>query len=157
MEDIVYSPLKGRAVALSEVKDEMFSQKMLGDGVAVYPEFKTGFLAKSEPIYAPCNGEITMVFDEKHAIGIKTESGNEILIHMGIDTVELKGVPFDISCKVGDRVKQGEKIGQVNWKQIAKAGKDTVVPIICTDSKAELEIQKDQGEVNQTTPLYQIR
>lgn len=157
MTDKIYSPLKGKAINMTEVKDDMFSQKMLGDGVAVYPDFKTGLFAKSEPIYAPCDAEIILVFTEKHAIGFKTAAGNEILIHMGIDTVELNGVPFTITCKVGDQVKQGQKIGEVNWKAIAKAKKDTVVPVIWTngDGKA-VNVLNDNGSVDQNTPLFEI-
>lgn len=157
MADKIYSPLKGKAINMTEVKDDMFSQKMLGDGVAVYPDFKTGLFAKSEPIYAPCDAEIILVFTEKHAIGFKTANGNEILIHMGIDTVELNGVPFTITCKVGDQVKQGQKIGEVNWKAIAKAKKDTVVPVIWTngDGKA-VTVLNDNGSVDQNTPLFEI-
>lgn len=158
MADIIYSPLRGKAIKMTEVNDPMFSQKMLGDGVAVYPAYKSGLFVKSEPIFAPCEGEVVLVFTEKHAIGFKTESGKEILIHMGIDTVELNGVPFKIDCKVGDHVKQGQKIGEVNWKAIAKAGKDTVVPIIWTNNEnnTEISVTNDKGEVTENTPLFSI-
>lgn len=155
MADIIYSPLKGNAIKMTEVNDPMFSQKMLGDGVAVYP--KTGLFSKNEPIFAPCDGEVILVFPEKHAIGFRTEAGNEILIHMGIDTVELNGKPFTITCKVNDKVKRGQKIGEVNWKAIAKAQKDTVVPVIWTNSEGgEIEVLKDKGDVDKDTPLYSI-
>lgn len=158
MADIIYSPLKGKAIKMTEVNDPMFSQKMLGDGVAVYPTYKSGLFAKSEPIFAPVDGEVVLVFSEKHAIGFKTASGKEILIHMGIDTVELNGAPFKIDCKVGDQVKQGQKIGEVNWKAIAKAQKDTVVPIIWTNNEtnAEIVVKNESGEVTENTPLYSI-
>lgn len=158
MPETIYSVAKGKAIKMTEVNDPMFSEKMLGDGVAVYPTFKTGIFTKSEPVYAPCNGEVILVFTEKHAIGIRTNAGREILIHMGIETVELKGTPFNIFCKVGDSVKQGDKIAEVDWKAISKSRKDTVIPIIWTnnDNDEEIEILKDSGEVNESTPLFKI-
>lgn len=154
----IKSPVKGKAIPMVQVKDPMFSEKLLGDGVAVYPTFKSGLFAKSEPIYAPVDGEVILVFVEKHALGFRTETGEEILIHMGIDTVELKGTPFKIECKVGDTVKQGDKIGEVNWKAIQKAGKDTIVPIIWTnnDSNKPIKIITESGNVDPNTTLFEI-
>ncbi|MCQ4951719.1 PTS sugar transporter subunit IIA [Holdemania filiformis] len=81
--EICYSPLVGKAVNLDHVADEMFSQRMLGDGMAIAPE--------AREVYSPVAGEITMVYETQHAIGIKTETGIEILLHIGIDTVMLGG------------------------------------------------------------------
>lgn len=158
MADQIFSPLKGKAIQMTEVSDPMFSQKLLGDGVAVYPEFKTGWLAKNGTLHAPCDGEVILVFTEKHALGFRTKEGNEILIHIGIDTVELKGEPFIISCKEGDIVKQGQKIGEINWKMIAKAGKDTVVPVIWTnsDGNKELKVVNDSDQVDEQSVLFTI-
>lgn len=158
MSDKIYSPLKGKAIKMTEVNDPMFSEKMLGDGVAVYPEYRTGLFAKSEDIFAPCDGEVVLVFVEKHAIGFVTPSGNEILVHMGIETVEMKGAPFTITCKVGDKVSHGQKIGEVNWKMIAKTGRDTVVPVIWTnnDDAKEMSVVTDQGQVDSNTVLFEI-
>lgn len=158
MPDIIYSPVEGRAIKMEEVNDPMFSQKMLGDGVAVYPTFSTGLFAKPSNLYAPCDGEVILVFAEKHAIGIRMQSGAEILIHMGIDTVELKGEPFNIICKVGDNVKHGQKIGEVNWKKIQKSGKDTIVPVIWTnnDQNTLIDIKNNSGQVNKDTQLFAI-
>ena len=158
MPDIIYSPVEGRAIKMEEVNDPMFSQKMLGDGVAVYPTFSTGLFAKPSNLYAPCDGEVILVFAEKHAIGIRMQSGAEILIHMGIDTVELKGEPFNIICNVGDNVKHGQKIGEVNWKKIQKSGKDTIVPVIWTnnDQNKLIDIKNNSGQVNKDTQLFAI-
>ena len=92
--EICYSPLVGKAVNLDHVADEMFSQRMLGDGMAIAPE--------AREVYSPVAGEITMVYETQHAIGIKTETGIEILLHIGIDTVMLGGTPFD--TKVPQRI-----------------------------------------------------
>ena len=158
MAEMIYSPLKGKAIKMTEVNDPMFSEKLLGDGVAVYPEFKTGLFAKNGTISSPCDGEVILVFIEKHALGFRTPEGNEILVHIGIDTVEMKGAPFTISCKVGDQVKHGDQIGEVNWKMIAKAGKDTVVPVIWTnnDGNKEMNVVTDQGQVDENTVLFSI-
>lgn len=159
MADTIYSIASGKAIKMTEVNDPMFSEKMLGDGVAVYPHFKTGlFSSKTEPVFAPCDGEVILVFTEKHAIGIRTPEGHEILIHMGIETVELKGTPFIIYCKVGDVVKHGDKIADVNWKEISKNGKDTVIPVIWTnnDSNTDIKVLKDSGEVKVGDPLFEI-
>lgn len=156
MKECIYSPLKGKAIKIEDVEDVMFSEKMLGDGVAVYPEYSKGVFAKNSLIYAPCDGEIVMVFPEKHAIGIKTTNGNEVLIHMGIETVELNGAPFNIKCNVGDVVKRGDVLGDVNWKMIEKSGRDIIVPIICTNLKEAISIINDQGSVDITSALYSI-
>ena len=89
----VYAPADGKVMPITEVKDDVFSTKMLGDGLAVK--------ADNGEIFAPVAGEITTVFPTKHAIGITTEQGWEILIHLGLDTVELKGEPFETLIKVG--------------------------------------------------------
>ena len=85
MGEQVYSPLKGKLINIEDVSDEMFSQRMLGDGVAIIPSDKN--------IYSPVDGVVTMVYDTQHAIGLKTNDGKDILIHIGIETVNLKGKP----------------------------------------------------------------
>ena len=93
----VKAPIKGNLIPLSEVSDDVFSQKMLGDGFAVKP---TG-----QEVVAPVSGTITTLFPTKHAIVIKTAEGLEVLIHLGIDTVELKGEPFKLFAEQGDSVR----------------------------------------------------
>lgn len=158
MAEKIYSPFRGRAIKITEVNDAMFSQKLLGDGVAVYPEYKTGLFAKKSPLFAPVDGEVILVFSEKHAVGFRTPEGNEILVHMGVDTVELKGAPFTITTKVGDIVKHGQQIGEVNFKAIEKANLDTVTPIIFTNAEGrEITVLCDSGNVDENTPLYEIQ
>lgn len=100
VEQSVSAPVSGRALELSEVKDEVFSSGSMGKGIAVEPE-------KGE-VYAPCDGEIVTFFPTGHAIGIKGDNGAEILIHVGIDTVELNGEGFTPQAKQGDHVKKGQ-------------------------------------------------
>lgn len=88
----------GDIMPITDVKDDVFSTKMLGDGYAIKP--------KDNHIYAPIDGTISTLFPTKHAIGIKTEQGLEVLIHLGLDTVELKGAPFTVDVKQGDKVEK---------------------------------------------------
>ena len=111
-ENVLYAPCKGKVVPLSEVPDPTFSEKILGDGFAVIPS--------EGKIYAPADGEIAMVFDTLHAITLTSSSGAEILIHIGLDTVTLKGAPFTAHVAAGDQVKKGDLLIRVFYfKQIA--------------------------------------
>ncbi len=101
-----YSIMDGKSIDLSQVNDEMFSNKLLGDGIAIEPTSNT--------VVAPCDGEVTLVSDTKHAVGIKNEDGVEILIHIGLDTVNLKGEGFETFCNVGDKVKVGDTLVNVD-------------------------------------------
>lgn len=123
---VVCSPLQGKAVALQEVKDEVFSQKILGDGVAVVPE-------KGE-LYAPADGVIDSVFDSRHAISMHTAAGAELLIHIGMDTVKLDGKGFMPQVKNGDAVKKGQLLMKFDLDAIRKAGYDVTTPIVVTNS-----------------------
>ena len=121
----VYAPADGKVMPITEVKDDVFSTKMLGDGLAVK--------ADNGEIFAPVAGEITTVFPTKHAIGITTEQGLEILIHLGLDTVELKGEPFETLIKVGDKVKAGDPIVKMDLAKIQAAGYDDTVIVVYTN------------------------
>ena len=104
------SPCKGKAVALTEVPDPTFSEKILGDGFAVIPS--------EGKIYAPADGEVTVVFDTLHAITMTTDQGAELLIHIGLDTVTLKGAPFTAHVAAGDHVKKGDLLRI--WRRFRK-------------------------------------
>jgi sugar PTS system EIIA component len=124
----IAAPLTGRYVPLEEVPDQVFSQKMMGDGFAIEPE-------KGE-VYAPADGEITNLFPTKHAIGIKTKNGLEILIHVGIDTVELEGDGFTAYVSEGDRVSAGQKLLDFDMEKIKNSGKPLITPVIFPESAA---------------------
>ena len=96
----VYAPVEGEVIPLDEVDDAVFSEKILGDGVAVEPD-------KGE-IYSPVKGTVSVVFPTKHVVGITTEEGANIILHIGIDTVELKGKGFDVKVEQGDKVEAGQ-------------------------------------------------
>ena len=101
-ESTIKTPLIGKIISLDQVKDETFSSGMMGKGFAVLPE--------DDIIYAPCSGNIVVLADTKHAIGLKADTGEEILIHVGIDTVELEGKPFEVFVQLNQHVNQGDKL-----------------------------------------------
>jgi PTS system beta-glucosides-specific IIC component len=122
----VAAPVTGRVIALSDVKDEAFSSGALGQGVAIEPS--------EGKIYAPLDGEITTFFPTGHAIGIMGNNGAEVLIHVGMDTVELNGNGFTPKKKQGDKVKKGDLLLEVDLEGVKAAGKETVTPIIVTNT-----------------------
>ncbi len=118
----VVSPLAGKIIPVEEVADGVFSEKMVGDGFAVEPE--------ADEVLAPADGEITLVFDTKHAFTMRTAHGVDLLVHMGIDTIRLNGEPFTLSIKQGDVVKAGQPIGTMDRAAILAAGYRTVTPVV---------------------------
>ena len=128
----VASPVKGDIVALGDVKDEVFSTGAMGKGIAVEPA--------EGKIYAPADGELSTFFPTGHAIGMTTDSGVEILIHVGMDTVEMKGDGFMPKAKQGDRVKKGDLILEFDIGKIKAAGHPVTTPIIITNTDAYADI-----------------
>lgn len=118
----VVSPLAGKVIPVEEVADGVFSEKMVGDGFAVEPE--------SDEVLAPADGEITLVFDTKHAFTMRTAQGVDLLVHMGIDTIRLNGEPFTLNIQQGDTVKAGQSIGTMDRAAILAAGYRTVTPVV---------------------------
>lgn len=126
-EETLYAPADGKVVAITEVSDPVFSQKMMGDGFAVQPTNGT--------IYAPVAGTISSIFETKHAIGILTPGGAEVLVHMGLDTVELKGAPFEVLVSEGDTVTPETKIAVMDLEAVTAAGKQTDVLTVITNAE----------------------
>ena len=124
-ELILASPLKGRVIPLSEVPDETFASGVLGDGVGIQPA--------EGKVYAPFDCTVAAVFDTKHAIGLETSDGVELLIHIGMDTVKLNGEPFTVYVEAGETVKAGGLLVEFDMDKIKAAGLDTVTPVIVTD------------------------
>ncbi len=124
-EMIISSPVKGKVVALSEVPDETFSQEMLGKGIAIIPEEKQ--------FYAPVSGEVSVVFPTGHAIGLISEDGTELLIHIGLDTVQLNGEGFHVAVKQGQKVKQGDLLVEVDLEKIQEKGYSVITPVLVTN------------------------
>ncbi|GDZ82957.1 PTS beta-glucoside transporter subunit EIIBCA [Leuconostoc citreum] len=133
---ILPSPMAGKIIPLSSVNDAVFSNKTLGDGVAIIPS--------EGKLYAPTDGLIEMVYNTNHAIGMKTSEGDEILFHIGIDTVNLKGQFFDVAVTAGQQVKQGDLLVRFNREGIKAAGFDDTTMIIITNPQgASLQLSKD--------------
>jgi len=133
VSDDFISPMSGKMIALEDVEDQAFSSKAMGDGFAID-------LTGSE-VVSPVNGKIIMTFPTKHAYGIKTDDGKEILIHIGMDTVELNGQGFEMMVAVDDYVSQGDIICKVDLDVIKQAHKSLVSPVIFT-SKEEISLLK---------------
>lgn len=134
------APVSGLLMPITDVSDPVFSQKMMGDGFGIEPS--------SNQIIAPVSGRIIMLADTKHAIGIQTDSGLELLIHLGIDTVELKGAPFEIDTAMDMAVKAGDAIGSMDLDAIHAVGKKTTVIVAITNTTDKLDhIDVNTGEV----------
>ncbi|MFC6295912.1 PTS glucose transporter subunit IIA [Lactiplantibacillus daoliensis] len=118
----------GQLIPITQVADQVFSQKMMGDGVAIEPS--------NGQIVAPAAGEITMVAETKHAIMMTTGTGLEIMLHLGLDTVELNGAPFTVRVKVGDQVSAGAPLATMDLAAVKAAGKGTTVMTVITNMDA---------------------
>lgn len=146
---VVHNPVKGEAISLKEVNDEVFSKELMGKGMAVIP--KEGIL------YSPVNGKISLVFETKHAIGITSEEGAEILIHIGLDTVNLKGKYFKEFVKTGDTVKVGDKLMEFDVETIKKEGYDITTSVVVTNSSIYSYVRgTNEGEILQGEDLMII-
>lgn len=138
-EKKVIAPLSGKVIALSEVPDEVFSQKVLGDGAAIIPE--------DGKIVSPVNGEVSTVSETLHAYGFTSDDGLEILVHVGIDSVALKGAGFTAHVKEGDKVKAGDLVAEVDLDVLKKNNIPTITPVLVCDGADELVMTAATGSV----------
>lgn len=129
---MIFSPISGEIIPLSDVQDKTFSDKLIGDGVAIIPS--------EGKVYAPFDGKITNIFPTKHAIGLKSDEGVELLIHIGLDTVELKGQGFISHVEEGDRVFKNQLIFEMDLNLIKTKGYETVTPVIVTNTNDFLDV-----------------
>lgn len=141
---MVASPIKGKTVELSQVSDPTFGECMLGKGVAILPA--------EGKVYAPADGEISMMFDTHHAVSMVTTDGIELLIHIGLETVALKGEGFEPHVQSGDQVKKGDLLLSVDLEKIKSKGYDIISPVVVcntddyTDVQGVLLEQAEPGE-----------
>ena len=148
----VCSPMDGELIPMSQVEDKVFSSETLGKGVAIVPENGT--------VSAPFDGTVTTVYASKHAIGLTSDQGMECIIHIGLDTVNLKGKYFDIKVKDGQKVKRGDLLAQVDIDSIRKEGYSLTTPVIVANTSAYLDVFANQetGRVSRgTTVVTAIR
>jgi len=129
----IAAPVEGKAIDLATVNDPVFASGAMGKGIAIIPRIGK--------IYAPAEGILTVTNDSKHAYGIQTEKGAEILLHIGIDTVKLAGEGFKTYVKQGQKLKKGDLLGEFDIEKIHEAGFDSTVMIIVTNSKAYEEVK----------------
>ena len=143
----LYSPARGNILPMEQVPDEVFSGKALGDGFAVKNH--------NGEVYSPVDGVITNIFPTKHAIGIETREGHQILIHMGIDTVNLQGKPFTIKVQEGQSIKHGDFLAKMDTEEIKSAGKEDMVIIVAMESK-QGQIVNDPETLGFTSPIFSV-
>ena len=133
-EDLFVSPVKGKVICLKDVNDPVFSQGLMGQGFAIVPE--------NGSVYAPVDGDVVMAFPSGHAYGIRMADGTEVLLHLGIDTVELNGEGFEVFVHQNDRVKKGDLLCKMDLDLIQSKGKvTTCIVIFPNGEKVELLCQ----------------
>ena len=136
---VILAPLTGKAVPLSEVPDSVFSEKVLGDGVAIIPA--------DGKIVSPVDGEISTVAETSHAYGFTSEDGQEVLVHVGLETVSLNGECFKVYGKAGDKVKAGDLVAEVDLEYLKEKEINPITPVlICSDTEGK-ELQYTEGDV----------
>lgn len=145
----IKAPISGIVSELSEVPDDVFAQKIVGDGIAINPTDNT--------LYSPVKGKIVQIFPTLHALGIETEEGLEILIHLGVDTVELKGEGFTSFVEKGQQVDVGDKLIEIDWNSIKHKVPSIMTPILITnmDKVDKIEILKS-GEIKAKEDLLSV-
>ncbi|HBG5346086.1 TPA: PTS glucose transporter subunit IIA [Clostridioides difficile] len=149
--NILVTPVEGKVIDLSKVNDELFASKTLGDGVAIVPD--------NGNLYAPCDSEVVMLFETKHAIGLRTKNGAEILIHIGINTVSMNGDGFKTFVKTGDNVKEGDLLIQFDLDKISHANLDSTVMIVNNNGAdyAYKVLNQSYGNVKKGSILFDVK
>ncbi|QBQ63434.1 PTS glucose transporter subunit IIA [Actinobacillus indolicus] len=135
----IYAPLSGEIVNIEDVPDVVFSEKIVGDGVAIRPNGDT--------IVAPVNGTIGKIFETNHAFSIESDEGIELFVHFGIDTVELKGEGFTRLAEEGQKVKVGEPIIKFDLALLEAKAKSVLTPVVISNMDEITNLQKLSGEV----------
>ena len=136
--EILGAPIQGKAISITEVNDPTFAEELLGKGVAIVPAVGK--------VVAPIDGTVNMVFGTKHAISMTSESGIEILIHVGLDTVTLEGAPFTAHVKKKKKVKAGDLMLEFDIEAIKAAGLDVTSPIVICNSDDYKDIKANAGQ-----------
>lgn len=149
MAIVIDSPVKGEIYPITEVKDPTFRDKLLGDGIAIYPE--------RGRVVSPVDGRVAVIFETNHACSIVSDTGVEILIHIGLDTVNLKGNFYKSYVSNESVVKKGDILIEFDIEQIREAGYDHVTPIVITNMAKYKSVQAvARGQVEELEPLIKI-
>ncbi len=140
--NVIGAPVAGECVPLSQVNDPTFSHEILGKGVAIIPQ--------AGAVYAPCDAVVDVLFTTGHAVSLLTDFGAEILIHIGLETVNLQGRYFRVMVEQGQRVVKGQRLVLFDLEEVAAAGYDTIVPVVVCNSDKFAELSAITGK--QVTP-----
>lgn len=146
---VIGSPIEGEACSLDNVKDATFSERILGEGIAIIP--------RKGRVVAPVDGRIAVMFETGHAVSLISEQGTEILIHIGLDTVNLKGKYFTPKIKVNDKVKAGDLLLEFDMDKIKEAGYDLITPIVICNTANYSEIKPYPGFVSELGKILVIK
>ena len=146
--EIILAPLTGEVKDLKECSDPVFAQEIVGKGVIIVPT--------EGKVYAPVDGKISMLAETGHAVGITSDNGTELLIHIGLDTVELEGKPFDIKAENNANVKRGDLLIEFNIEEIKASGKEIQSPVIITNTDDKTITSLKLGQINHGEDLLKI-
>lgn len=147
-DEIILAPLTGEVKDIKECSDPVFAQEIVGKGVIIVPT--------EGKVYAPVDGKISMLAETGHAVGITSDNGTELLIHIGLDTVELEGKPFDIKAENNANVKRGDLLIEFNIEEIKASGKETQSPVIITNTDNKTITSLKLGQINHGEDLLKI-
>lgn len=146
-EEVIFNPVTGQVVPIEEVHDELFSSKALGDGFGILPT--------QSDIYSPVEGKVVSIFPTKHAISIVTKNGIELLVHMGIDTVELNGQGFDILVEENQKITQNTLLAKMDLEYVKNNQKSTDIMVIFTNLENKV-LNVGYGNLNQGSLIGKI-
>lgn len=139
----IYNPVIGKIIPLKEIDDGVFSEKLMGEGFAIRP--------KNGSIFAPIEGTVTSIFPTKHAISIETRSGLEILLHIGLDTVELNGEGFNILVKEGSKISKNTQLAEVSLSVLREKNKRNTIMVVFPEARGKVvDIKYGEFEANKT-------
>ncbi|MCQ2794107.1 MAG: PTS glucose transporter subunit IIA [Bacilli bacterium] len=144
----IYAPISGKVIPLEQLADKTFSSKIMGDGVAIIPS--------EGKIFAPVNGTISALLDTKHAYGVTAEGGYELLVHIGQDTVNLKGEGFTTKAKQDKKIKKGELLGTFDIDFIKKSGYEIATPVIVMQGDYKIKTRTEATEVKAGDVLFTV-
>lgn len=146
-EMTLVAPCDGEVVQLTQVPDEVFGQKMMGDGFAIKPTITES----NGVIHAPCDGKIAAIFHTLHAVMMTTDNGLELIVHIGLETVALKGEGFKAIAKEGDEVKAGDPLIRVDWDYLKSQGKELITPVVVTNMEIVEGVKGITGTIKKGT------